>query len=43
MNDQDALDQLYQAVQRLRQHGCDLDYIQDCVSDAFAPEEQGKD
>ena len=38
MNEQDALDQLYEAVQRLKAHGCDQYYILNCVRDAYEPE-----
>lgn len=41
--EQDALDQLYDAVSRLRVHGCDLEYIQQCVTDAFEPQNNEKE
>ena len=34
-NGQDALDQLYDAVKRLKKHGCDLDYIVKQVEEAY--------
>ena len=42
MNEQDALDQLYTAVRRLRQHGCDCAYIVDCVEDAYADQQMSE-
>ena len=37
-NQNDALDDLYSAVQRLKHHGCDEEYIMDCVRDAYKGE-----
>lgn len=38
--EQDALDQLYVAVQRLRIHGCSLDYILSEVENAYDTENE---
>ena len=36
-HEQDALDTLYSAVERLQKHGCDLPYIQQEVENAYRP------
>lgn len=36
-HEQDALDALYSAVERLHKHGCDLEYIKQEVENAYRP------
>ena len=36
-DEQDALDALYSAVERLAKHGCDLPYIQEEAANAYRP------